>query len=126
MKNHSLPKSEILKSKKEFQKIFSTGVKFQNNKLTAFVCFDNHQSAAFTVSKSLGNAVKRNRVKRWMREAYRTNKNLLRKNIKIILLVREWDDEIDFSSLKNSLIKIFNEINRYDKHSDKESNYLSH
>ena len=124
-KLNSLPKNEIIRKKKEFDRIFSTGIRFSDGKLTVFVCFGNEQKAGFAVSKSVGKAVRRNKVKRWMRESYRTHKHLVGSHVEMVLLIREWDDTLNYFSLKDSLVKIINDINKYNEYSGKESNNLS-
>ncbi len=124
-KLNSLPKNEIIRKKKEFDRIFSTGIRFSDGKLTVFVCFGNEQKAGFAVSKSVGKAVRRNKVKRWMRESYRTHKHLVGSHVEMVLLIREWDDTLNYFSLKDSLVKIINDINKYNEYSGKESNNSS-
>ena len=76
-KLNSLPKKEIISGKKEFERIFSNGIRFISGKLTVFACSGNGRKIGFSVSKKAGKSVKRNKIKRWMREAYRTNKNTI-------------------------------------------------
>lgn len=124
-KLNSLPKEEIIRKKKGFDRIFSTGIRFSDGKLSVFVCFGNEQKAGFAVSKSVGKAVRRNKVKRWLRESYRTHKHLIKNRAEMVLLIREWDDTLNYFSLKDSVVKIINDINKYDEYSDKKSNNLS-
>ena len=81
MKKFSLSKGERVKQKKEFQKIYSKGkiLYSSQNKLKVNYYLESSVNefgikAAFVVSRKAGNAVWRNRIKRLMKEAYRTNK----------------------------------------------------
>ena len=60
-----------------------------------------------------------------MRESYRTHKHLIKNRAEMVLLIREWDDTLNYFSLKDSVVKIINDINKYDEYSDKKSNNLS-
>lgn len=72
----TFPKSERLKGKQVFQAVFSKGRRFTSGNLTVIYLPAEQPSAGFIASKHIGGAVKRNRVKRILREAYRMNKNL--------------------------------------------------
>lgn len=85
MKNFSLSKNERIKLKRDFQKVYTKGKILYSSQKKIKVNYYLESSvneggikAAFVVSKKAGNAVWRNRVKRLLREAYRTNKLLLK------------------------------------------------
>ncbi len=85
MKQFGLSNAERIKSKSEFDLVYSSGeVLFSSNqKLKAVFKIDKETEqavlkAAFAVSSRAGIAVWRNRVKRLMRESFRTNKNILK------------------------------------------------
>lgn len=84
MKNQGFSKSERIKRKNDFEKVYSFGttVYSSDKKLKATYFFDKTNErglikAAFAVHKRAGKAVWRNRVKRLLRESFRLNKNLL-------------------------------------------------
>ncbi len=72
----TFPKSERLKGKQVFRTLFSRGKRFAYGNLTVIYLPAERPSAGFIASKHIGGAVKRNRVKRILREAYRMNRNL--------------------------------------------------
>lgn len=82
-KNFTFRKEERLCSKKLFDRLFNEGISFLVFPLKVVVVEADFQSrfaakAAFAVSKkNFNKAVKRNRIKRLMREAYRLNKHAL-------------------------------------------------
>lgn len=83
MKNFSLTRYERVKKKSDFEKIYSSAkVLFSSDRLIKvhflFVDSGTHGiKIAAAVSKKLGKAVWRNRLKRLIKESYRINKNPL-------------------------------------------------
>lgn len=78
---YTLPRSRILKGRDGFNEIFDHGVFLRGSVLNLrFVLKDTQKPVSkmgFIVSKRLGNAVKRNRLKRIMREVYRKHQHQL-------------------------------------------------
>jgi ribonuclease P protein component len=77
----SLKKKEILRGYQSFSRIIAEGQSLQKG---AVRCFFNAEAegrgnlnVGFSVSRSVQNAVERNRARRWMKEAYRRNKTIL-------------------------------------------------
>ena len=97
MKQFGLSSTERIKSKKEFDLVYSAGeILFSSNqKLKAVFKIERETEqavlkAAFAVSSRAGIAVWRNRMKRLMRESFRTNKQILKSKVdekKIRLLI---------------------------------------
>ena len=97
MKRYGLSAKERIKSKKDFDKIFSSGsVIYSSSKIIKAVYIvekaDKNEGVriAVAVGKRLGIAVWRNRIKRLVKESYRLNKEIL----------------LEICSKKNILLKI--------------------
>lgn len=84
--SYTFPKKEKLKSKKLFEKLFVEGKSISNypvkliylkSELPRSVKF---QTGVTVPKKNFKSAVKRNRIKRLLREAYRLNKHLVFNN----------------------------------------------
>jgi ribonuclease P protein component len=60
--------------KTEIKRVFKKGRRKKYGKLTFIYLASDEQKAGFIASRNIGCAVKRNRVRRILREAYRMNK----------------------------------------------------
>lgn len=86
-----LKKSEIVRGKKDFQKVYSHGKSYADKNIVLYVLHDEKYNGkvGFAAGKKLGCAVVRNRVKRLLREAYRLCKNKISGDCAIILVGRK-------------------------------------
>jgi ribonuclease P protein component len=98
-----LEKSEILRGHGAFREVLTKGRRLRGNHIFCYLLRVNSErkkavvvQAGFAVSRSVKSAVKRNRVRRLMREAYRLNKGEVMKLVvgqgrcfKIVFLWKE-------------------------------------
>ena len=97
-----------LKKNKEFNYIYKKGERVSTEHFTLFVVKSKYEKfkIGFSVSKKLGKANKRNKLKRRLKE-------ICRKEIKIlpfrnyVLLAKDGAQEIDFVFLKEEIKKLF-------------------
>ncbi|MEW6651995.1 MAG: ribonuclease P protein component [Bacteroidota bacterium] len=114
MKQFGLSSKERIKSKKEFDSVYSSGeVLFSTNQKLKAVFLIKRETeqavlkAAFAVSRKAGIAVWRNRVKRLCRESYRLNKQILKsvvdeKNLSLIIVF----STLSLNERKNKVISL--------------------
>jgi ribonuclease P protein component len=108
-------KAEHLTRKKEFERVFNEGKVFKNNEVVLYVIPNDflHSRLGLVVSKKVGNAVRRNRAKRLLREAYRLNKHLLKTHVDIIAIPRHpFSSVLKLLDIEDEFKKLLLQINR--------------
>ncbi len=115
---YTFSKFEKITSKKIIEKLFHQGKKIINPPLDTRFYKDSHEDInkiLISVSKSkIKSAVKRNLLKRRIRESYRLNKNILNNTGYSIAFVYISSELTSFKIIQNSLIKTLNKINVYE------------
>ncbi|PMP68209.1 MAG: ribonuclease P protein component [Thermodesulfobacterium geofontis] len=89
MKKEGLSKKERLKKDKEFQIVFKEGKKLWINSILLVIYKPNnlgYRRLGIVVSKKIKKATQRNKIKRWIRELFRRNKNWFPENCDIIIV----------------------------------------
>ena len=103
MKENSLPKNIVLKKQHEISSCLRQGVVFKTKCLKIILQYKNQESnikVAFLVSKRKSKkAVIRNRIKRYLREIFRNNKNIFPKNHYILFMVRIPYEKVSYNLL---------------------------
>ena len=90
MGDQRLRPSERLRHQREYQRVFQCGTKRVSSAFVVYVLptAEPHSRLGFAVSKRIGNAVTRNRVKRRARAFFRLQKAQLRSPYDIVVVAR--------------------------------------
>jgi len=104
-------KLRLLKSY-EFNNLRGNSIKVENKEFYLIFkenVFDNSR-IGLTVSKRIGNAVARNRIKRIIRDYFRRNRSIISNNIDIIVIAKKYVAGKTNKEIFESLRKVFNKI----------------
>ncbi len=96
-----------LKENYLFRRLYRKGASSANRFLVMY-CLKNKRQfnrLGLTVSIKLGKAVKRNRIKRLIKEAYRLNEYKLKTGYDIIIVARSRALSAAYTDIENSLLK---------------------
>jgi len=104
-----LNKNEILKKNNFFNHIFKKGYHYKGRYLNIITYSDTKRLIGFTVDKKQRNAVIRNRIRRMLREIYRTNKDKFPEEI-IIIHAKHFESFVRYIDLKNDILLLLNKI----------------
>ncbi|HZJ88624.1 MAG TPA: ribonuclease P protein component [Sphaerochaeta sp.] len=78
-RSHTLTKREIVKRKRDIATIFSTGSRFAGRTMKLVVCQNSLEYSRVIVIpvRNYGNSVSRNRIRRQIKEIWRTEKHAM-------------------------------------------------
>ena len=91
MEKQIFGKHERIRKKKDFLNIYEQGIRLHSKHFTLIACQGKGEASRLgvTVSKKVGNAVQRNRVKRLLREFFRLNKSRLSSSRDIVIIAKK-------------------------------------
>lgn len=101
-----LKKSYRIKKSEEFQTVFKQGKSFANRELVIYYKrkrSQDHFRIGISVGKKIGNAVTRNRIKRYIRESFNQLKYEIKPSIDIIIIARNRTAQMNFHQVKRSV-----------------------
>jgi len=102
-------RSERLRRSADFDRVYSEGKRVASPALILFLGPSPAENTRLgvSVSKRIGGAVTRNRVKRLLREAFRLNKHRLKKKYDILLVARAGVRGLNFHRVEAAVLDLF-------------------
>ncbi|MBD8071236.1 ribonuclease P protein component [Bacillus sp. PS06] len=101
-----MKKEYRIKKNKEFQDVFQHGKSTANRQFVVYVLEKqdvNHFRIGLSVSKKIGNAVVRNRIKRLIRQFFLEHKDVVDQHKDYVIIARKPVAEMDYVEVKGSL-----------------------
>lgn len=95
---------EMIKKDKQFRYIYSRGKSFANKKLVVYYIknSDEKLKIGISISKKVGKAVVRNRLRRLIKENIRLSTNI-KTGYSMIFLARVGADDLNFQTMRSSI-----------------------
>lgn len=107
-----------VKKEREFQRVFHEGESKANRQLVLYVYpkpEQVHFRVGLSVGKKMGNAVKRNQIKRYIRQALHELEPAIQNDIDFILIARQDIRHKNFFQIKKSIIHVMSLAGILDK-----------
>jgi ribonuclease P protein component len=89
--NETLSPQERIRNKKEFSHLYKNGSRYRGKYFNLIYTSSDlsFSRMAVVISKKVGNAAKRNKIKRQMRTLFRRNKDLLESSFDILIIAKK-------------------------------------
>src|SRR5690625_1386964 len=111
-----MKKAFRVKDNKEFQSIFKNGKSFANRQLVIYYIKkpgQPHFRVGLSVGKKIGNAVMRNQIKRYLREAFISLEDKINPDLDIIIIARNPTINMNYHQIKRSLSHLLHKENLF-------------
>lgn len=98
-----------IKKNKEFQEVYKKGNSVANRQFVVYlrsVPEQTHFRVGLSVSKKIGNAVTRNQVKRYIRQALLELQEQMKNDYDLIIIARKPASDMSFHEVKGSLTHV--------------------
>ena len=104
---HRFPKSARLLKPREFDRVFNRRRSRADGMIILYACEGPQEEPrlGLVVSRKFGGAVRRNRWKRCLREAFRLSQELLPRNLDLVVIPQR-GAEPDVARLRRSLVRL--------------------
>lgn len=125
MFSYLFKKKERIRKRSEYLQILREGKRYKTKHFKIIIKYNYTDKIrlGLIVSKKAGKAVKRNRIKRLLREFFRLNKNFFPISSDILFIARPGDDDLNYWIVYKELKEFFLQNHVFPKGSQK--NYKS-
>lgn len=107
------PRQERLTRKRDYEAVYEHGRKRVGR---AFVCYvvrreGQGRKIGWAISRKIGKAVVRNRLKRYMREIYRKHRAEIPEDLQVVLVARPASAELNYTECEQAIWRLLNQAN---------------
>lgn len=104
-RRYTFPSELRLRKSEEFKMVIETGKKRVFPNFVVFLRSNelSHPRLGITISKNIGKAHTRNRIKRLLREYFRLHQNDYKNNMDIVIIARKGASELDYKAVNKEL-----------------------
>lgn len=110
-----------IKDNKEFQHVFDAGKSFANRQLVIYYIRKSpqdqqeHFRIGISVGKKIGNAVTRNRIKRYLRQSFRELETRIIPTLNIVVIARQPTKDMNYREVKKSVVHLLSKQQLFKK-----------
>jgi len=111
--------TETLKMNYEFRRIYNKGRYFAGKFLVLYALSNNKnfKRLGITVSKKSGKSVRRNRIRRLIRENYRLMEDRIKDGFDMVFVVRSTTEMPDFRDIRDEMVYLLKKLDMISKES---------
>ncbi len=108
MMQQSFSKDKRLVSNEQFRNVLACGRRLDNNLLTVYIAENNcgYPRLGVSIGKIHGNAIKRNRLKRFIREAFRQCQEQIPNNYDYLVMIKKTVKQTTFEQIRKSFLTL--------------------
>ncbi len=116
-----MKKTIPIKSSREFARVYKKGKFFAGKYIVLYVLPNglDINRLGITASKKAGKSIRRNRIKRLIKENYRLNEELVRCGYDLVFVVRSSEILPDYYDIQKEMGFLFRKLNLVDKGKNK-------
>lgn len=103
----SFPRRERLLTAREFREVFDHGRRASGQAFVCYVAEGQGRKMGMAVSTKVGNAVVRNRVKRYIREVYRHERASLNEGMRLVVVAKPAAAGLTYAESREALRRLF-------------------
>lgn len=114
----NFPRSSRLTRSADFRRLFRRGRRLNRGQLTLVWLTNNVEEQRFTpvASRKVGNAVRRNRLRRRLKELYRLHRHHLPAKLHFVFITRRGAAELCWNELRETVFELWQEAGLIAEH----------